>query len=274
MALSVMGEGGQKCYTATARGAAIPYDESVPSLPLAASVRARSAGIPAVALAFLLSPVATTPSAAQQREPRIEVHVLSGVYATEVDGGLLKPEIGAGVLVPLGSRWAALVDSTVGVPRLNEYMWEPGDPARLEAVFYMRNPHLSNEDEHWRRVTTIRPSIVRMWRRDRFSIYVGAGFGLESEHHRWRFQRINQVLDEEGNVVGRESEDDHLGTLVRAESFTTGDNWVHQKALIGRFGMLVNLAPRIVVRGGYSCLLSYLDEPLSGAIEASIGYRF
>ena len=242
-------------------------------LQLAAIVRNHATGVITFLLAFLLL-TGTTPSAAQQREPRIEVYGLAGAYATEVDGGLLKPEFGSGVLVPLGSKWAALVDFSVGLERLNEYMWEPGDPGHPEAVFYARNPHLTLEDEDRRRVATIRPSIVRMWRRDRFSIYVGAGFGLESEHNRWHFQRVRHVYDEEGNEVGRESEDDVFGTLVRDEHFTSGVDWTHNKALIGRFGVLTNLTRRIIVRGGYSCVMTSIDEPLSGAIEVGIGYRF
>ncbi len=105
-----------------------------------------------------------------QREPRIEVHGLSGLYSTGVHNGLLKPEAGVGVLLPLGPKWAALVDATIGVPRVNENQWKPGDPFHLDTVFYARNLHLTNEDEYWRRVSTFRPSIVRTWRRDRFSM--------------------------------------------------------------------------------------------------------
>lgn len=226
-----------------------------------------------LALVLVALAAATPPLVAQQREPKIEVYGLSGIYATEVNGGLFKPEVGAGVLLPLGSKWAALVDASVGVPRLNEYQWKPGEPYTVEAEFYRRNPHLTNEDVHWRRVTTIRPSIVRIWRRARVSIYAGAGFGLESEHYRRRNRRILVVHDKDGNPVW-ERENDILPALVQAESFTTGEGWSHQKALIGRFGVLASLTPRIGVRGGYSCLVSYLEQPLSGAIEVGIGYRF
>ena len=69
------------------------------------------------------------------------------------------------------------------------------------------------------------------------------------------------------------------GTLVRDEGFTAGDGWSHNVgflggALIGRFGVLASVTPRTTVRVGYSCLMSYSDEPLSGAIEIGIGYRF
>ena len=175
------------------------------------------------------------------------------------------------MLLPLGRKWAALVDTSYGVLRLNESSGL--DSKSPEAVFYRRNPHLTNEGDSARRVATIRPAIVRMWRRDRFSVYVGAGLGVESEYNRWRFRRVRELYDEAGNLVG-ESENEIYGTLVREESFTAGDNWSHAAALIGRFGVLLNLTPRIVVRAGYSCVMTYLDKPLSGAIEAGIGYRF
>ena len=143
------------------------------------------------------------PSVAQQREPRIEVYGLSGVYSTEIKNGLLKPEFGAGALLPLSRKWAALVDTSIGVQRVNEYeRFRRNDPGNRTTVFYMRNPHLANEDEFRRRVATIRPSVVRMWRRDRFSIYVGAGLGFELEHNRWRFRDVRELYDEEGDEVG------------------------------------------------------------------------
>ena len=208
-----------------------------------------------------------------QRQPRIEVHGISGVYSTAVHSGLLKREAGVGVLLPLGARWAALVDATVGAPRVNESQWKPGDPFDLETVFYARNLNLTNQDEHWRRVSSLRPSIVRTWRRDRFSIYAGVGLGLEFEHNKRRFRRILQVFDQEGNIVGQ-TEDDFLGALVRQETFTTWDSRSLQKSLAVRSGVLVSLSPRVVVRGGYSYLINSVGEPLSGAIEMGIGYRF
>ena len=71
------------------------------------------------ALAFLLFPVATSLSVAQQRESKIEVDGLAGVCATEVRHGLWRPEEGAGVLLPLGSKRAAPVDASVGIAFLS-----------------------------------------------------------------------------------------------------------------------------------------------------------
>ena len=74
------------------------------------------------------------------------IYGLTGIYALGSNGFKWKPEFGAGVLLPLGSKWAAIVDGTVGLLRVNEITWAPGDTNHLYAVFYMRNPHLVNED--------------------------------------------------------------------------------------------------------------------------------
>ncbi len=63
-----------------------------------------------LALVGLLLPVATSPSVAQQREPRVEIYGLSGFYSTSISWAPFTPQAGAGVLLPLGSKWAALVD--------------------------------------------------------------------------------------------------------------------------------------------------------------------
>ena len=78
------------------------------------------------------------------------------------------------------------------------------------------------------------------------------------------------MFDEDGKLVNQ-SEDDVLPANVRENGLGTGDGWSHQRALIGRFGVLVNLTPRIDLRRGCSCLISYLDEPLSEAIEVGLG---
>ena len=44
--------------------------------------------------------------------------------------------------------------------------------------------------------------------------------------------------------------------------------------IIFKAGILLNLAPRIVLRAGYSHVITYLDAPASKSLEAGIGYRF
>ena len=45
-------------------------------------------------------------------------------------------------------------------------------------------------------------------------------------------------------------------------------------ALIGSFGLSASVSERTVVQFGYSCLMTYLDEPLVGGILFGVGYRF
>ena len=66
----------------------LPYPNPVLRLPLT--------------LVGLLLPVATSPSVAQQREPRVEIYGLSGVYSTGISWAPFTPQAGAGVMcVPL-----------------------------------------------------------------------------------------------------------------------------------------------------------------------------
>ena len=43
---------------------------------------------------------------------------------------------------------------------------------------------------------------------------------------------------------------------------------------IVRAGVLLSLAPPIVVRGGYSHVIGYFDTAASRSLEVGIGYRF
>ena len=226
-----------------------------------------------LALAFLLLPVATSPSVAKQREARFEVYGLSGLYSRGIEWAPFTPQVGAGVLLPIGRKWAALVDASVGVTRVDILALYRNDPGDESYVFYQRNPQLVDEDEHFSRAATLRPSIVRVWRQNRISFWVGAGLGFEWEHNRRRVRPIQEAYDEDGNVIW-ESEDDIHPVLVRDENFHTSGGWSDRPALIGNFGVTVGLTPRIVFRLGYSCLMSDPDSSLAGAVEMGIGYRF
>ena len=210
----------------------------------------------------------------QQREPRVEIYGLSGVYSTGISGAPFTPQAGAGVLLPLGSKWAALVDVGASITQVDLYSRFQNTGTQFD-VFYQRNPHLTNEDEHFSRAVTIRPAVVRIWRQDRLSFWVGAGFGYEWERRRGRARHIRPVYDENGEPLYK-NEDDDFPVLVRDETFDSLDSWERRAMLIGKFGVSVDLTPRVVFRLGYSCLMGdpRVETAIAGAVETGIGYRF
>ncbi|MDE0629849.1 MAG: hypothetical protein OXH99_25905 [Bryobacterales bacterium] len=228
---------------------------------------------PALLFALLLVLVATSPAVAQQREASVEVYGLSGVYSTGIEWAPFTPQAGAGVLLPIGRKWAALLDVSASVTRWDVLAPERNDLSSRTSAFYHRNPHLANEDEHWSKAATLRPSIVRIWRQDHMSFWLGAGLGVEWEHDRRRVRPILDVLDVDGNVIW-ESDDDIYPVLVREERFTGHEGWTDRMVLIGNFGVSVHLTPRVIFRLGYSCLMNDPDRPLAGSVETGVGYRF
>jgi len=226
-----------------------------------------------LALLWLLLPVATPTSVAQQGEPRVEIYGLSGFYSTGISWAPFTPQAGAGVLLPLGSKWAVLADVGASVTQVDVYSRFLNVPGTQFHEFYQRNPHLTNEDEHFARAVTVRPAVVRIWRQDRLSFWVGAGFGYEWEGNRGRTRHIRTVYDENGEPL-YENEDDDFAVLVRDENFDAFDDWERRAMLIGNFGVSVGLTPRVVFRLGYSCLMGDPDSSLAGAVEMGIGYRF
>lgn len=228
---------------------------------------------PLTTLAFVVLAAAASPLVAQQREPRVEAYGLTGVYSPCIGRDRFSPQAGAGVLLPVGRKWAALVDFGIGVVPVHTKFRYLGHSLGPDAAFYRRNPHLPSINEHWTNEATLRPSFVRVLRRDRISFWLGAGIGAEFEYNRWRYKRVREVRDKDGNTVPVDDEEP-FGLLVLDEHFTTVDDWSPHMVLLGSFGVSASLSERTVVRLGYSCVLRYLDEPLAGGIEIGIGYRF
>lgn len=215
------------------------------------------------AMALLLSGWA--PLGAQQRDPAVELYGLTGAYyfgnrANLLKGGEWNPQAAVGVLFPLGSRWAVLTDGVTSRLEVNEGLHGPHDDHPY-SEFYRVNPGVRNEDVTMQRLIAVLPSIIRLWRRDRFSIYLGGGLGWERQRQLIRYRPVREHPDGSGR-------------LVRAEGFVDSRDSVSAVPLLFRAGMLVNLAPRIVLRGGYSHILGYLDTASSRSFEVGIGYRF
>ena len=125
------------------------------------------------------------PLYAQQRDPAIEVYGLTGAYFFGNNPNLLKngewrAQVALGTLLPLGSKWAVLVDGNLSKLKVNEGVHSP-ESYTATSAFYKRNPGIPDEDFTTQRLIAVLPSVVRLWRRERFSIYLGGGLGVESQ---------------------------------------------------------------------------------------------
>ena len=195
-------------------------------------------------------------SAAQQRDPAIEVFVVGGPYAY---GNLVlspqsspispqwQPHVGGGVLVPLGKNWGALIDLTASAIELS-WKWDGRIGVGSDEIF-----------SQVRRLSLV-PSAVRLWRMDKFSMYAGGGLGFEHDRERNRFRRI----------VARSE----TGQPLLADEFTETRVQGTQLSLTFRGGVIVSLSPRFVARFGYTYLRRDFDVGASQGFETGIGYRF
>ena len=121
---------------------------------------------------------------------------------------------------------------------------------------------------------SFRPSFVRTFRRERLSFWFGGGLGFEWTHDLRRAREIRSPRGEDGNFIDYETDDEFYANLVRHEHFTSWDDWDRTPQFVGRFGLSVNITPRIIACMGYSCMLDDPDSSLAGAIELGVGYRF
>jgi hypothetical protein len=188
----------------------------------------------------------STSLCAQQRDPAVEIYGLTGGYyfgnkAHVLKGGDWNPQIAGGILVPVARKWAVMVDGATSHLEVNE-----GPHGRYDdhpfSEFYRVNPGVQSNDVTTQRLIAVLPSVVRLWRRDRFSLYAGGGFGLERQNQFIRYQPVDSQENPGGSSV-----------LVRSEEFVESTDTVSTTPLIVRAGVLFNLAPRIVLRGVPLC---------------------
>ncbi|MCL4853048.1 MAG: hypothetical protein KJZ78_16940 [Bryobacteraceae bacterium] len=185
----------------------------------------------------------------QQREPAFEVYALTGAH---YHGNLSlarewKPQYGAGVLAPLGRNWAAVFDVTTSA---TEAWWKhDGFPGTGPDDNFTRE----------RRIIMV-PSVVRLWRRDRFSIYAGGGVAFEHRRQRTRQRPIVARGPNGEPILGPDFEELNPRSTNRAAAL--------------RIGGIVSLTRKVVLRTGYSLLPRYADEKASQSLEFGIGYRF
>lgn len=209
----------------------------------------------------------STSLCAQQRDPAVEIYGLTGGYyfgstAHVLKGGEWNPQIAGGILVPVARKWAVMVDGATSHLEVNEGPHGPYTDHPF-SEFYRVNPGVQSNDVTTQRLIAVLPSVVRLWRSDRFSLYAGGGLGLERQNQFIRYQPVDSQENPDGSSV-----------LVRSEEFVESTDTVSTTPLIVRAGVLFSLAPRIVLRGGYSHVIGYLDTAASRSLEVGIGYRF
>lgn len=204
-----------------------------------------------VTSAGLLLSLLPRTAAAQQRNPAVELFALGGAYRFGNTFWVLpwwRSEFGGGVLAPLGRRWGLLCDlvtSRVEGQRLwGGYFFPEG---RGDGYMFSELRRLS-----------LTPSFVRLWRRDRFSIYGGVGVGFERD---WQRTRLVVIATEAmaGRILYEGPE--------RRDALTRG-------GLALRAGGLVSLGRRLVLRTGYRYVRAYTDEKGAMGFEVGLGYRF
>ena len=126
-------------------------------------------------LAATLQLCSWEPLCAQQRDPAVEIYGLMGTYYFGNSQNVLKnrewkPQVGVGALFPVGSKWALMIDVVTSRLEVNEGPHGPYTDHSF-SEFYRVNPGVQNNDLTTQRLIAILPSFVRLWRRDRFSIY-------------------------------------------------------------------------------------------------------
>ena len=201
--------------------------------------------LPALGLIALLP----APLPAQQREPAVEVFALTGGYfhGNQSIASEWRPQFGAGIMAPIGRRLATVIDVTTSAV---ETFWKPdGLPGAGP------NDNFTQE----RRVV-LTPSLVRLWRRERFSLYAGGGVGFEHERERTRLRPI----------IAR----DEKGQPILADEFQDTSSSLTHVTLLLRGGTIVSLTRHAVLRVEFSLLPRYIDEKASKGVTVGFGYRF
>ena len=193
------------------------------------------------AIALLLSGGLT----AQQRKPAFEVYGLTGAYFHGNEGvQQWRPQFGAGVLAPLRPNWGLLCDVTTSAAKDSWYSF--GQP-QADGVIRERRIILT-------------PSALRLWRRERFTVYAGLGVGWEHTRQRVKYRPI--VIDADTNQP------------IIADQFKERSSTDTRAAPLLRIGASISITRKTVLRTGYTVLKRYTDEVASHSFELGVGWRF
>ena len=227
-------------------------------------------------------------SASAQPKLGVEVYGFAGGYYFGNESHLLKnrrwaPSYGAGVFIPVLSKWGLLIDGVVSRLEVNEGLFEPGT-FHPQVLFYEARRDLVDDGFTTQRLLTIHPSFVRRWKRDRLSFYFGGGLALERQRQTIRYRQVNYFDETERESViasglpyvnaTEPPFSDETGIYALAEQYTDSTDSVSPSGLTVRGGILFDATKRVIVRMGYSYIITYLDTPPSQSLELGIGYRF
>ena len=253
----------------------------------AAFTRRRHATKLVIATSLLCLSIGATGASAQ---PKLgfEVYALAGGYYFGNESNLLKarrwaPSYGAGLFIPVLSKWGLLIDGVVSRLNVNEGLFGPGT-LHPQVLFYEARRDLVDDGFTTQQLLTIHPSFVRRWKRDRLSFYLGGGLALERQRQTIRYRPVDYFDETERESVIASGLpyvnatelplSDETGIYALAEQYTDSTDSVSASGLTIRGGILFDATERVIVRMGYSYIITYLDTPPSQSLELGIGYRF
>ena len=193
--------------------------------------------------------LAAVGASAEQRKPALELYGLGNAFEWGELGW--RPELGGGMLAPIGRRWGLLWDVTG--------RWDARTYHRPFVVYL--NGRVDGQSQMSIRYSQLSliPSVVRLWRRERLSVYAGAGLSYLIGWERSWFRGVVTADEEVLRRLGGEHRRSHLET---------------GSALTFRSGVLFSLGRRAVLRTGWRHEFHGAALRCCAAIELGVGYRF
>ena len=241
-----------------------------------------------MATLLLCLSLGVTGASAQQPKLGFEVYGFAGGYYFGNESHVLKarrwaPSYGAGLFIPVLSKWGLLIDGVASRLEVSEGPFGPYD-GHPQVHFYQARRDLVDDGVTTQQLLTIHPSFVRRWKRDRLSFYIGGGLALERQRQTIRYRQVNYFDETERESVIASGLpyvnatelpfSDEMGIYALAEQYTDSTDSVSASGLTVRGGILFDATKRLIVRMGYSSIVTYVDSAPSQSVELGIGFRF
>ena len=240
----------------------------------------RFPGLARVAGLLLLITCWALPVHSQQPDPGPEVYGMTGTYYFANQSNVFKsrvwgPQGGAALLLPVKPKWSLLMDGQVSFVEVQEGLHNQltGHPS---VYFYRLNPHVPNEDFTTQSQVAIFPSLVRMVRKRRFSVYLGGGLGVTHLRQAITHRPVSgdvAFLPESEAIGGELQLDPERSDLMRSESFEVSKDSMLQLAPHFSGGVLLNISSRVRLRAGLVVHPTALDAPLGRSVLVGLGFR-